>query len=242
VDPVTATITVGAATEGGHIVSADWSTTLGTLNQSFTVNGIFADTTQTVLSGGSTNPSSIVIDDQGITWNNRGLGKVQFSAATDFEIVAQNRVSISGAPLNLPQVNTTLVLGLVGDVVANNSGKISAYDGTRWNDVVTTTGYSKDIILNPGASLRNSNGVRVAYHTEVPTDISQLTDSNGIIPNIQQESINIDGGGAYAMFEVPVRADGGFSGARWGIASIVFDGGANASTTVFELSLNGGAA
>jgi hypothetical protein len=241
-DPATNTIVVGAATEGGHLVSADWSTALGTLNQGFTVNGVFTDTQQTVLSGGSTNPSSIVIDDQGISWNNQGLGKVQFSAATDFEIVAQNRITLSGAPVNLPNVDTGRVLASAGDVVRNSDGRIYVYNGTRWNEVVTTTGASKDIILNPGASLRNSNGVRVAYHTEVPTDISQLSDTTGIIPNIEQETINIDGGAAYAVFEIPMRADGGFSGARWGSASTVFDGGANASTTVFELSLNGGAA
>ena len=93
-----------------------------------------------------------------------------------------------------------------------------------------------------GANFRKSTGERVAYHNEVPTDISQLSDRTGMIPAISQETINIDGGGAYAMFETALRADGGFSGSRWGAASTVFDGGATAGTTVFELALNGGGA
>jgi hypothetical protein len=167
---------------------------------------------------------------------------MRFTSSVDFEIEANNRIQLLGAPLNLAHVDSNTILGKNGDVLIDDDDKIKAYDGVRWNDVVTTHGVSKDILLDAGANFRKSTGERVAYRNELPTDISQLADINNLLATITQETINIDGGGAYAMFETALRADGGFSGARWGAASTVFDGGAGAGTTVFELALNGGGA
>jgi hypothetical protein len=201
-------------TPGTHLVNGDYSLTLG------------SDGTVTI-------PGSLV---------STQLGNMRFTSSVDFEIEANNRIQLLGAPLNLAHVDSNTILGKNGDVLIDDDDKIKAYDGVRWNDVVTTHGVSKDILLDAGANFRKSTGERVAYRNELPTDISQLADINNLLATITQETINIDGGGAYAMFETALRADGGFSGARWGAASTVFDGGAGAGTTVFELALNGGGA
>jgi len=60
VSTTTGLISIGFTQDGGTSVSKDWITVLGTLNAYYTVNGIFADTTQTVISGGDGVLSSIV--------------------------------------------------------------------------------------------------------------------------------------------------------------------------------------
>ena len=216
---------------GGDIRNSSNVSVLNTLGPTL-VNGEYSVTLGS--DGTLTIPGSLV---------STQLGTMRFTSDVNFEIEANNRISLLGAPVNLPEVAPAEVMGLSGDMlVDSNDGKIKAYDGHRWNEVVTTHGVSKDIVLDAGANFRKSTGERVAYRNELPTDISQLSDHTGIIPTISQETINIDGGGAYAMFETALRADGGFSGARWGAASTVFDGGATAGTAVFELALNGGGA
>ena len=170
------------------------------------------------------------------------LGTMRFTSDVNFEIEANNRIQLIGAPLNLSEVDSATVLGKSGDVLVDIDNKIKSYDGVRWNDVVVTKGASRDIQLGAGANFRKSTGERVAYHTEIPTDISQLADINNLLATMELETVNIDGGGAYAMFDIPLRADGGFSGSRWGAASTIFDGGATAGTSSFTLSLNGGGA
>jgi len=60
VSTTTGQISIGFTQDGGTSVSKDWITVLGTLNAYYTVNGIFADTTQTVIAGGDGVLSSIV--------------------------------------------------------------------------------------------------------------------------------------------------------------------------------------
>jgi hypothetical protein len=170
------------------------------------------------------------------------LGTMHFNSDVNFEIEANNRIQLIGAPLNLATVDSATVLGKTGDLLLDTDNKIKSYDGVRWNDVVVTKGNSKDIQLAAGANFRKSTGERVAYHNEIPTDISQLADINNLLATIEPETVNIDGGGAYAMYDTPLRADGGFSSSRWGAASTIFDGGATAGTSSFTLSLNGGGA
>ena len=170
------------------------------------------------------------------------LGTMRFTSDVNFEIEANNRIQLIGAPLNLSEVDSATVLGKSGDVLVDIDNKIKSYDGVRWNDVVVTKGNSKDVQLGAGANFRKSTGERVAYHTEIPTDISQLADINNLLATMEPETVNIDGGGAYAMYDTPLRADGGFSSSRWGAASTIFDGGATAGTSSFTLSLNGGGA
>jgi len=60
VSTTTGLISIGFTQDGGTSVSKDWITVLGTLNAYYTVNGIFVDTTQTVIAGGDGVLSSIV--------------------------------------------------------------------------------------------------------------------------------------------------------------------------------------
>ena len=246
--------------DGAH-VGTQYSGDIGTAHQwNFTNDGIF-----TLPAGGdirnSSNVSvlntvgpSLVNGEYTVTLNEYGTltipgplvstntGTMRFNSDVNFEIEANNRIQLIGAPLNLATVDSATVLGKTGDLLLDNDNKIKSYDGVRWNDVVVTKGASRDIQLAAGANFRKSTGERVAYHNEIPTDISQLADINRLLATMEPETVNIDGGGAYAMYDTPLRADGGFSSSRWGAASTIFDGGATAGTSSFTLSLNGGGA
>ena len=95
----------------------------------------------------------------------------------------------------------------------------------------------------PG-QIRNAQGYRAIWSSEVPRDISDLTD-NSMLLGVSGSTmdINIDGGGAYVTYEgTLVRADGGFSGTRWGVNTTIFDGGLGAAGAGYTATLNGGGA
>jgi hypothetical protein len=56
-------IVIGFTQNGQTLRSNDWSVTVGTLNTGMTVSGLFANTTQSVVAGGTGNNSSITLDD-----------------------------------------------------------------------------------------------------------------------------------------------------------------------------------
>ena len=58
-------IIIGAAQQEGSLTSDDWGTGLGTLNAGYTVNGIYANTTQTQINGG-TATTKINLSDDGL--------------------------------------------------------------------------------------------------------------------------------------------------------------------------------
>ena len=91
--------------------------------------------------------------------------------------------------------------------------------------------------------IRNKTNNRAVWDNEVPRDIADLTDYNMLLGvNSSTLDINIDGGGAYAIYEgTLVRADGGFSGSRWGVNTTVFDGVLGAGGG-YTNTLNGGGA
>jgi len=109
-------------------------------------------------------------------------------------------------------------------------------------DVLGNLHVPGDVQVSSVGAFKNSNGIRAAYITEVPTDISQLTDNSGMISSNQQSAeINIDGGHALAFFAPQTSADGGGSAGRFGPNSIVFNGG-GASGGIYDTVLNGGGA
>jgi len=62
------------------------------------------------------------------------------------------------------------------------------------------------------------------------------------LPAVQPTfDVCIDGGGASAQYQLAMQADGGFSSTRFGRTSTVWDG-ANATTTRYTETFNGGAA
>lgn len=99
-----------------------------------------------------------------------------------------------------------------------------------------------DVVV-PG-QVRTAQGHRAVWSNEVPRDVSDLTDTNKLLAtNNVQTDLNIDGGGAYAMYEMSLsQADGGFSSTRWGRNSTRFDGGLGAAGAGYTTTLNGGAA
>lgn len=109
-------------------------------------------------------------------------------------------------------------------------------------DVLGNLHVPGDVTVSAVGAFRNSNGVRAAYITEVPIDVSDLTDNMSLLPKDQSPvEIAIDGGHALAFFAAPTSADGGGSAGRFGPNSIVFNGG-GASGSIYDTVLNGGGA
>lgn len=104
--------------------------------------------------------------------------------------------------------------------------------------------FDNDGDLKVPQEIRNARSARAVWSDEVPRDIADLTDNSMLLgASGSTIDINIDGGGAYATYEGSlVRADGGFSSTRWGINSVIFDGGLGAAGTGYTNSLNGGGA
>ena len=108
-------------------------------------------------------------------------------------------------------------------------------------DVLGNLHVPGDVTVSAVGAFRNSAGVRAAYITEVPMDVSDLTDNMSLLPKDQSlVEIAIDGGHALAFFAAPTSADGGGSAGRFGPNSIVFDGGGAGGT--YTNTLNGGGA
>ena len=109
-------------------------------------------------------------------------------------------------------------------------------------DVLGNLHVPGDVQVSSVGAFRNSDGVRAAYITEVPIDVSDLTDNMSLLPKDQSPvEIAIDGGHALAFFAAPTSADGGGSAGRFGPNSIVFNGG-GASGSIYDTVLNGGGA
>ena len=174
-------------------------------------------------------------------------GIPEFKSATDLNLTAGNRVNIKTSPLNLAPYSTEMLLtiaGKNGDLVFNTTSKnVLAFADGDWRTVVRTS-QNNDIVLIGQGTVRNSGGVSVAYQNDLPRDISDLTDNNNLLPADQLAmDLDVDGGGAYALYDGNLmRADGGFSSARYGKGSTVFDGGSNASGNNYTMTINGGGA
>jgi len=150
----------------------------------------------------------------------------------------------SNGALTLPQ-GTTLGIndstdGFIIDGAADKDISIYTYGSS------TAYGWTFDIDgdLKVPQEIRNPQGHRAIWSNEVPRDISDLTDNSMLLGMSSSTlDINIDGGGAYATYEgTLVRADGGFSGTRWGVNTTVFDGGSGAASAGYTMTLNGGGA
>jgi hypothetical protein len=126
------------------------------------------------------------------------------------------------------------VNGLFSD---ENVTLIQNGNGYQWD-------FKSDGDVTVPGQVRNAQGYRAVWDNELPRDIADLTDNSMMLgASSSTVDINIDGGGAYATYEGSlVRADGGFSSTRWGINSVIFDGGLGAAGTGYTNSLNGGGA
>jgi hypothetical protein len=127
-----------------------------------------------------------------------------------------------------------VVNGLLAD---ENTTRLQSGNSYVWD--FTSVG---DLTV-PG-QIRNAENNRAVWSNELPRDIADLTDNNMLLGVSNSTlDINIDGGGAYATYEgTLVRADGGFSGTRWGVHSTIYDGGLGAAGAGYTTTLNGGGA
>jgi hypothetical protein len=177
------------------------------------------------------------------TISSTAAGIPEFNSTTDLNLTAANRVNIVNSPLNLGSVIPNTVIGKPGDIIYHPAlQEIQAYINGAWENLLRTA-ENQNVRLPQGGAYQRSDGVRAAWFTELPMDISQLTDNNDLLTNesITLQNIDIDGGGAYSIYEVGLMfADGGFGSSRFGPSDTVFDGaGADGGYTN---SLNGGGA
>ena len=170
-------------------------------------------------------------------------GIPEFNSTTDLNLNAVNRVNIVNSPLNLGAVIPNTVIGKPGDIIYHPAlQEIQAYINGAWENLLRTA-ENQNVRLPQGGAFQRADGVRAAWFTELPTDISQLTDNNNLLTtqSITLQNIDIDGGGAYSIYETGLMfADGGFGSSRFGPSDTVFDG-AGASSG-YTNSLNGGGA
>jgi hypothetical protein len=170
----------------------------------------------------------------------------------------------------LPLVTNNWTFGTDGDTTLPAGGGITFSNGTiktvqggltarAYNgNFVVRVDETQNVLAQPGKKwtfdidgdlkvpqeIRNPQGHRAIWSNEVPRDISDLTDNSMLLGMSSSTlDINIDGGGAYATYEgTLVRADGGFSGTRWGVNTTVYDGGSGAAGAGYTMTLNGGGA
>jgi len=177
------------------------------------------------------------------TISSTAAGIPEFNSSTDLNLTAANRVNIVQSPLNLAYLPTSFVLGKTGDLLFNPDDKqVKTYVDGAWETLLRTEENS-NVRLPINGVYQRSDCVRAAWLTEVPEDISQLTDNNNLLTgqSITLHNIDIDGGGAYSTYEVGLLfADGGFGSTRFGPGSTVFDGAGAGSG--YTNTLNGGGA
>ena len=177
------------------------------------------------------------------TISSTAAGIPEFNSTTDLNLTAANRVNIVNSPLNLGAVIPNTVIGKPGDIIYHPAlQEIQAYINGAWENLLRTA-ENQNVRLPQGGAYQRSDGVRAAWFTELPTDISQLTDNNNLLTSqsITLQNIDIDGGGAYSIYETGLLfADGGFGSSRFGPSDTVFDGAGAGSG--YTNSLNGGGA
>ena len=177
------------------------------------------------------------------TLSSTATGIPEFNSTTDLNLNAVNRVNIVNSPLNLGAVIPSYIIGKPGDIIYHpDLQQIQAYINGAWENLLRTA-ENQNVRLPQGGAFQRADGVRAAWFTELPTDISQLTDNNNLLTSqsFTIQNIDIDGGGAYSIYETGLMfADGGFGSSRFGPSDTVFDGaGASGGYTN---SLNGGGA
>jgi hypothetical protein len=175
------------------------------------------------------------------TISSTAAGIPEFNSSTDLNLTAVNRVNIVNSPLNLGSVLPSNIIGKPGDIIYHPDLKeIQAYINGAWENLLRTA-ENQNVRLPQGGAFQRADGVRAAWFTELPSDISQLTDNNNLLTtqSITLQNIDIDGGGAYSIYETGLMfADGGFGSSRFGPSDTVFDG-ADAGGG-YTNSLNGG--
>jgi hypothetical protein len=195
-----------------------YAVTVGVLNGNTNLDGFYADETQVIVSN-DTN-----------AWNFHSDGNLALPSGGGITF-SNGTLNTVGGGLTARAYNGNFV------VRVDETQNVPRYPPTDW-----TFGVDGDLTV-PG-QIRNTQGYRAVWNNEVPQDISDLTDNSMLLgASGSTMDINIDGGGAYATYEgTLVRADGGFSGTRWGVNTTIFDGGLGAAGTGYTTTLNGGGA
>ena len=210
--------------------------------------------------GAGTAESRAIVDDQGrslMYLGTENVGEGKFSGIVARDPMVDSQYSPGLNENNLPTV------GIAGDTYATAVGVLNPQgllNGLYADENQTIITGENNIIINNNGShpwifdtvgdlitsgmLRNQFGHRAVFENEIARDISDLTDNYMLLnQGVALDNINIDGGGALANYTTSMTfADGGYSGSRWGAASTVYDGGGNAGTNEFSMTLNGGGA
>jgi len=183
----------------------------------------------------SITPLDVFVEDFTLEASNEAMISTVVTATEGWESTHWDIVSNQEVIDSIPLVTNTWTYGTDGSLTLPSAGKIIN------NNNIWTFSNVGDLAV-PG-QIKNGLGHRAVWSNEVPRDVSDLTDNQMLLGMSSSTiDINIDGGGAYATYEgTLVRADGGFSSVRWGINSVIYDGGSGAGGT-YTNSLNGGGA
>ena len=240
------TLPNNARLNGGHFLenSPEFGTT-ATINSMVVMNS-------EIYMGAGTAESRAIVDNEGrglmyLGVENVGEGKFAGIVARDPNDDGSQYspgINEDGLPTIGPGSNSySVAVGVMNDgftingVFADETQTVVASGAHAWR-------FDPDGDVTVPGQIRNAQGYRAIWSSEVPRDISDLTD-NSMLLGVSGSTmdINIDGGGAYATYEgTLVRADGGFSGTRWGVNTTIFDGGLGAAGAGYTTTLNGGGA
>jgi hypothetical protein len=201
VSTTTGLISIGFTQDGGTSVSKDWITVLGTLNTGYTVNGIFADTTQTVIAGGDGVLSSIVklTDSVSITTiDNITTGTQTWTFGTDGvltfpDATVQTTAYIDNTPPALAQLLSTATTIAITAATAQG-GPSANVDVTITNHQVDhygTTAYTGNIL---------STGLVVVPDTTQSPPIVNSIVQVGSQSLTQSYSLGANGSPAYSHY------------------------------------------
>ena len=151
-------IVIGFTQNNQTLVSNDWAVTSGTLNTGYTVNGMFADTVKTFISGGTGNNSNIKLIDEQITFSVNGRNLVintpQVPTPDDIHIYAENPaygVTVGDSDLG----SYVTVNGTINDqtvnIVTQTGGRNS--DNTQWYNILanladTSAAYNSSVLYD----------------------------------------------------------------------------------------------
>ena len=173
-------------------------------------------------------------------------GTPTISSATDIDLAAANRVSVTTSPLRFANMDTAMrntITAAEGDVIFNtDTHALQGYTNGAWSEIAAKEKISQLVNQQYTVNLTEHGALELPVGGELvfPDGTKQTTAAD----SVPFENMDIDGGGAAVVYEINrMYADGGWASNRYGAADTVFDG-SNASKVYNNQDqlLNGGVA
>ena len=174
------------------------------------------------------------------------VGTPTISSATDIDLAAANRVTVSRSPLRFANMDTAMrnsITAAEGDVIFNtDTHALQGFTNGAWSEIAAKEQITQLVNQEFTVNLTNTGALELPAGGELvfPNGTVQTTAAD----SVPFENIDIDGGGASSIYEVNrLYADGGTASNRFGAADVVFDGStAGKMYNNTDQLLNGGVA